>query len=73
MSSQSLTVDALERWVLFGAQWHVVRLSNHRATVELCACTGERVELLESHDPAVLEYLRTAHGDRTRPEMEERS
>jgi len=72
MSSQALTVDGLERWVLFGAQWHVLRLSNDRATVELCACTGEPVEQLESHDPAVIEYLRTAQGDPTRPEMKER-
>jgi len=72
MSPQVLTVDGLERWVLFGAQWHVLRLWGHRVTVELCACTGEPVEQLESHDPAVIEYLRAARGDPTRPETKER-
>ena len=67
MSPPALTVDGLERWVLFGAQWHVLRLSHHRATVELCACTGEPVERLESRDPAVIEYLRAAQCNPTPP------
>ena len=73
MSSRALTVDGLERWVRFGAQWHVMHLSDERAAVELCACTGEPVERLESHDPAVIGYLRTAQPDATRSEMKERS
>lgn len=72
MTSPALTVDGLERWVQFGAQWHVMHLSNDRATVELCACTGEPVERLESHDPAVIDYLRTAQADSTRSEMKEK-
>lgn len=71
MTSPALTVDGLERWVLFGAHWHVMHLSPDRATVELCACTGEPVERLESHDPAVNDYLRTTRADSTRSEMKE--
>jgi hypothetical protein len=71
MSSRALRVEDLERWVLFGAQWGVVHLASDRATVQLCACTGEPVERLESHDPAVIAYLRTAQADSTRPEMKE--
>jgi len=71
MTAPALTVDGLERWVLFGAHWHVVHLSSDRATVELCACTGGPVERLESHDPAVIDYLRTAQADSTRSEMKE--
>jgi hypothetical protein len=59
----SATVDVLERWVLFGGRWRVVDLSGESAVVELCACTGEPVERLESGDPAVISYLRTARHD----------
>jgi hypothetical protein len=63
----TLTIDALERWVLFGAQWRIVELSSARAVVNLCTCTGEPVERLESEDPAVIGYVRTAQcaPDRT--------
>jgi hypothetical protein len=71
MTSPALTVDGLERWVLFGAHWQVMHLSSDQATVELCACTGEPVERLESHDPAVIDYLRTAQADSARSEMKE--
>jgi hypothetical protein len=56
----TLTIDALERWVLFGAQWRIVELSSARAVVVLCTCTGEPVERLESEDRAVIGYVRTA-------------
>jgi hypothetical protein len=59
----TLTIDALERWVLFGAQGRIVALSGERAVVDLCACTGEPVQRLESEDPAVIGYVRTAQRD----------
>jgi hypothetical protein len=59
----TLTIDALERWVLFGAQLRIVELTEERAVVELCACTGEPVERLESDDPGLIGYLRTAQGE----------
>ena len=59
----ALTIDALERWVLFGAQWRIVDLSGERAVVDLCTCTGELVERLESDDPALIRYLRSAPSD----------
>jgi hypothetical protein len=59
----NLTTDALERWVLFGAQWRIVDLSGESAVVDFCTCTGELVERLESDDPAVIEYLRSAPSD----------
>lgn len=60
----TLTIDALERWVFFGAQWRIVELSRERAVVDLCTCTGELVERLESEDPAAIGYVRTAQRDR---------
>ena len=57
------TIDALERWVLFGAQWRVVHLSDDRAVVDLCTCTGEPVERIQSDDPVLIGYLRAAQPD----------
>jgi hypothetical protein len=59
----ALTIDALERWVLFGAQWRIVELSSERAVVDLCTCTGQPVERLESDDAAVIGYVRPAQRD----------
>jgi hypothetical protein len=60
---QALTVEYLERWVLSGAHWRVVELTDQRACVDLCACTGEPVERLQSADPTVIGYLRAAPSD----------
>lgn len=63
VSAQTLTIDGLERWVLFGASWRVIDISNKHAVVDLCACTGEPLERLQTDDLAVIGYLRTAHSD----------
>ncbi len=59
-ASPPLTIDALERWVDFGAKLRVVELDGGHAVVELCQCTGELVERRDTTDPEVIEYLRTA-------------
>jgi hypothetical protein len=58
-----LTIDRVERWVLFGAQWRVIDIATDRAVVEFCTCTGELVERASSDDAAVIGYLRTAQPD----------
>lgn len=63
MSSRPVTIDDLENWVLSGAHWRVVDISNAHAVVDLCTCTGEPMERLESADPTVIGYLRTAHPE----------
>lgn len=55
--SESL-VERVERWEDFGALVRVVHLSDERAIVDLCACTGEPVERLESDDAALISHLR---------------
>ncbi|MDQ6776114.1 MAG: hypothetical protein M3071_07845 [Actinomycetota bacterium] len=62
MATESLTIDRLERWVLFGAQWRVVDISVGHAVVDFCTCAGMLVERLQTDDPAVIDYLRTAHS-----------
>ncbi len=63
MSSQPVRIDDLESWVLSGAHWRVVDISGERAVVDICTCTGEPMERVESADPAVIGYLRTAHPE----------
>jgi hypothetical protein len=60
---EAVTVERLERWALHGAHWRVVDLTDEWALVELCTCTGEPVERLQSDDPAVVGYLRRARSD----------
>jgi hypothetical protein len=63
MTAEPLTVEHLERWVLSGAHWRVVDISNEQVVVDLCACTGELVERRQSDDSAVIGYLHRAHSD----------
>jgi hypothetical protein len=63
MSTHSVTIDDLERWVLSGAHWRVVDISTDHAVVDMCACTGEPMDRVETADPAVIVYLRTADPD----------
>jgi hypothetical protein len=51
-------IELLERWEDHGAVWRAVHVSDERAIVDLCACTGEPVDRLESSDPELISYLR---------------
>jgi hypothetical protein len=62
MSPHTATIEDLERWVTSGAQWRVVDISSEHAVVDMCSCTGEPMERVESDDPAVIRYLRTARS-----------
>ena len=42
MTTDTLTIDGLERWVFFGATWRVVDISRERAVVDLCTGRGLR-------------------------------
>ncbi len=57
MTPRILTVAELEQWTLAGAHWRVLSRAESRAELELCACTGERVEVVEVRDPATLGYV----------------
>jgi hypothetical protein len=60
MTNTSLTLGDLERWELFGATWRVVELSDDRALLDMCACTGQPVERRASGDRALIDYVRAA-------------
>lgn len=65
MAESSLTLADLERWELFGATWRLVELSDERAVLDMCACTGHLVERRASGDRALIDYVRAAATDIT--------
>ena len=62
MAMADSPVAVLTRWEEHGALWRALSVGEDHAVVELCTCFGERVELLESGDPALLEFLRERGG-----------
>jgi hypothetical protein len=51
-------IDTLTRWEDSGAVWRAVHVSDDRAIVDLCTCTGEPVDRLESDDPDLIRFIR---------------
>lgn len=51
-------VQILQRWEDSGAVWRAVEVSDERAIVDLCSCTGEPVDRLQSGDPELIAFLR---------------
>lgn len=51
-------IDVLRRWEDHGAAWRAVHVSDDWAIVDLCTCTGEPVDRLESGDSALIAFLR---------------
>ncbi|MEO8688809.1 MAG: hypothetical protein ABI611_11400 [Solirubrobacteraceae bacterium] len=62
-TAAELTIDELERWALFGAQWRVVDISAAHVVIDLCECTGLPVERRESDDTTLIDYVRSARAD----------
>jgi hypothetical protein len=50
-------LQVLARWEEAGAVWRTRRLTDAEAVVDLCACTGEKVDELRSSDPELLRHL----------------
>jgi hypothetical protein len=50
--------EALQRWEDSGAVWRAVHVSDAKAIVDLCTCTGEPVDRIESSDPGLIRLLR---------------
>lgn len=64
MSDDALTIESLERWEFFGAQWRIVTLGESLAIVDYCTCTGEPVECRNSADPELIAFLRASERGR---------
>jgi len=57
------TIAELKDWELNGATWRAIEISDRRALVELCTCSGERVDVVESQDPELIEFVRAHDPD----------
>jgi hypothetical protein len=57
------TVEDLQRWEELGAIWRARELSDDHAVVELCTCYGEPVDLVQSRDPQVIDFVRRHRAD----------
>lgn len=51
------SLDTIRNWERSGGTLRVVHLSDIDALVDLCACTGERMDSLKSSDRELLAYL----------------
>ena len=50
--------ETLQQWEDSGAVWRAVHVSDQKAIVDLCTCTGEPVDRIESSDPELIRLLR---------------
>ncbi len=54
-----LTIGELEDWELHGAVWRPLQVSDARAVVELCSCSGEPMDVVVGEAPELIEFVRT--------------
>jgi hypothetical protein len=59
---RATTIAELEDWEKSGATWRAVELDVDHAVVDLCTCSGERMERVQSEDPEVIAFVQ-AHPD----------
>jgi hypothetical protein len=53
-----VTIEELQRWREHGAIWRAIEVSDERAVVELCTCYGDPVDIVQSHAPELIAYVR---------------
>lgn len=53
-----LTMADLTRWEESGAAWRTIDVDDRRAVVELCACTGEPVDVVSGEAPELIAFVR---------------
>jgi len=61
--SSSVTIKELEEWELNGAIWRPVEVTDQRAVINLCSCSGEPMDRVESEEPKLIEYVRARRAD----------
>lgn len=60
--AREATIKELEDWERDGALWRPVEVSSERAVVDLCSCSGELMERVESTDPELIAFVRARPG-----------
>lgn len=51
------TIGELRDWELNGAVWRAVEILSDRAVVDLCSCSGELMDRVESTDPEFIAFV----------------
>lgn len=59
----SVTVEHLKDWELNGATWRAIELDECHAVIDMCSCTGERMDRVQSDQPELIEYVRSRGGE----------
>ncbi len=54
----SVTIEDLERWEANGAMWRPFEVTDRHALIDLCSCTGEAMERVQSDAEDVIELAR---------------
>ena len=54
----SVTIEDLERWEDNGAMWRPFEVTDTHAVIDLCSCTGEAMERVQSDAEDVIELAR---------------
>ncbi len=58
-----LTISELRDWELHGAIWRALEVTEERAVVELCSCSGEPMDVGEGDGPELIEFVRNHRED----------
>jgi hypothetical protein len=58
-----VTIKELEDWELNGAIWRAVEVTDERAVIDLCSCSGEPMDRVQSDAPELIEYVRAHRAD----------
>ena len=58
MSVENVTLEYLKGWELHGATWRPLDVSDERAVIQLCSCTGEPMDRVQSEEPELIAYVR---------------
>lgn len=61
----TVTIDYLEEWKGHGAIWRAVEVSDERAVIDLCSCTGEPMDRVQSDERDLIAYVRAHPGHRS--------
>lgn len=56
--NHALTLKELRRWEDHGATWRLLEVDEELVTVQLCTCYGEAVDLAQSREQEVIDYVR---------------
>ena len=56
-------INELEDWERNGAVWRPAEIYADRAVVDLCTCSGELMDRVESEDPQFIAFFRARRDD----------